>query len=172
MGGIVLSEQTSLYFFSAWLQADAALFAIVGIFGIYKLQSLENTINSAMATFPFLSGIREEEVTAFAGKDGDGKKEMIEHFKEIKPVYRNLYFWMKATEKIPKVKNLITPTMVLTGSGMILCSVGILGVYISKMLPCWATPSLMVSVFVYEVVTIITIIDKIKIVIEEHKPAT
>ena len=165
----MLSEQTSLYFFSAWLQADAALFAIVGIFGIYKLQSLENTINSAMATFPFLSGIREEEVTAFAGKDGDGKKEMIEHFKEIKPVYRNLYFWMKATEKIPKVKSLITPTMVLTGSGMILCSVGILGVYISKLFVWWVIPSLMVAVFIFEIMTVIIIISKIKIVIEEHQ---
>ena len=39
---IIFSESTGLYFYSSWLQANAAMFAIVFIFAVYKLQSLQN----------------------------------------------------------------------------------------------------------------------------------
>lgn len=45
----MFAQDTGLYFYSAWLQADAAIFALVFIFIIYKLQSIENTINSISA---------------------------------------------------------------------------------------------------------------------------
>ncbi|MCH7928830.1 MAG: hypothetical protein IID03_12755 [Candidatus Dadabacteria bacterium] len=45
----MFAEDTGLYFYSAWLQADAAIFALVFIFIIYKLQSIENTYNSISA---------------------------------------------------------------------------------------------------------------------------
>jgi len=40
------SKNSGLYFFSSLLQADAAIFAIVGIFVIYKLQSVQSKIDS------------------------------------------------------------------------------------------------------------------------------
>lgn len=45
----MFTQDTGLYFYSAWLQADAAIFALVFIFIIYKLQSIENTFNSISA---------------------------------------------------------------------------------------------------------------------------
>ncbi len=54
----MVSEQTSLYFFSAWLQADAAMFAIVGLFAVYKLQSLEGALDE------FVGGSKRFKLTA------------------------------------------------------------------------------------------------------------
>ena len=45
----MFAQDTGLYFYSAWLQADAAIFALVFIFFIYKLQSIENTITNIMS---------------------------------------------------------------------------------------------------------------------------
>ena len=42
----IFSDSTSLYFYSAWLQANAAMFAIVFFLIIYKLQSLSTVINN------------------------------------------------------------------------------------------------------------------------------
>lgn len=42
---IIFSDSTGLYFYSAWLQANAAMFAIVFIFAVYKSQSLQNNIS-------------------------------------------------------------------------------------------------------------------------------
>lgn len=43
---LIFSDSTGLYFYSAWLQANAAMFAIVFIFAVYKLQSLQNAISN------------------------------------------------------------------------------------------------------------------------------
>lgn len=42
---ITFSDSTGLYYYSAWLQTNAALFAIVFIIAVYKLQSLQNYIS-------------------------------------------------------------------------------------------------------------------------------
>ena len=60
---VSFTGNTGLYFYSALLQANAAIFSIVGVFYIFRLQS----INSAISEFFFLltsqgSAIREEAI--------------------------------------------------------------------------------------------------------------
>ncbi len=41
---IVFTENTSLYFYSALLQANAAIIALVGLYTIFHLQNVNSTI--------------------------------------------------------------------------------------------------------------------------------
>ena len=44
---------TGLYFFSALLQANAAIFAIVGVFMIFKLEQLQSRIDACKDLFSY-----------------------------------------------------------------------------------------------------------------------
>jgi len=161
----MISEQNGLYFFSAWLQANAALFAIVGIFTVYKLQSLEGTITSAKALLQHMGGIGEADIANYAGKNSDGKEEMLGLFKNSPPVHRELSYWKKATEDILKVKQFILPAMRNTSIGMILSGLGIM---LINILPCWGILTLMITVFMLEVYILATIIKRTKTIFAIH----
>jgi hypothetical protein len=162
----MISEQNGLYFFSAWLQANAALFAIVGIFTVYKLQSLENTITSAKALLQHMGGIADVDIANYAYKDSDGKEKMLESFIKSPFVHREMFFWKKAAEDILKVKQLILPAMRDTGIGMGLCGLGIMFI---NLLPCWGVLTLMTIVFMLEAYIIVTIIKKTKTIFAIHE---
>ncbi len=71
------------YFFSAWLQADAALFAIVGIFVVYKLQSLETVIQSARSTLFNLTGVHYLKIEEFENSNESVRLKIITAFETV-----------------------------------------------------------------------------------------
>ncbi len=53
----LFSNSTSLYFFSAILQANAAIIAIVGVFGIFKIQPFQSGIETIKFSLSMERGI-------------------------------------------------------------------------------------------------------------------
>lgn len=82
-----LTEKTSFYLFSALLQADAAIFSIVGVFVVFTLQSLQNRIddvkdNIRTALRSFDKKILSKRIEDFDNSDIAGKKEAIQKKKK------------------------------------------------------------------------------------------
>ena len=84
----MFAEDTGLYFYSAWLQADAAIFALVFIFFIYKLQSIENTITNIMSVIQSgkSKSMSSEALNIINGKDTPLDyidKKRVQYWKDI-----------------------------------------------------------------------------------------
>ena len=105
----MFSQDTGLYFYSAWLQADAAIFALIFIFIVYKLQSIENTIHSITA---MIHNDRNRSVNiSFLDimKDPDARARSIENTPNES--WRNLLESLgKASDDKSKIYALIKPT--------------------------------------------------------------
>ena len=63
----MFSDNTGLYFYSALIQSNAALFTVAGIFVMYKLDSLEQTIDGMPAKMlqKFQSSINPQDIIDF-----------------------------------------------------------------------------------------------------------
>ena len=87
------SPSTSLYFFSALLQANAAIFSIYGVFVIFKLQSIKSSIDSFITALMQDRGrsIHTVEVIDFDGMNIDEKKNHVEEIKNDVTFFSELY---------------------------------------------------------------------------------
>ena len=121
-----MNLSTFHYFFSAWLQADAALFAIVGIFGIYKLQSLENVIQNAKLELSNVLGIADLSIARFEDGERSERKEIIQSFEKgtvplDKLRAKKLRVWLFSMNRALKIKKWLFIPMGLFAFGMIFC---------------------------------------------------
>ena len=123
----MFAEDTGLYFYSAWLQADAAIFAIVFIFFIYKLQSIENNISSSLSII-YSQGSKEYIITAFNiikttdDRSGQIKESTRPYFKEI---LENLVEALDFKDKVPIIFKpifIILPMVLMVSSILLLSS--------------------------------------------------
>jgi len=73
------SDYSAFYFFSALLQANAAIFAIVGIFCIFKIQSIELYINTIKQRL--LELLQDDSFIQFERLDLNGKMKNLEKYK-------------------------------------------------------------------------------------------
>ena len=75
---------TSLYLFSAILQADAALLGLGAIFVIYKIQSIENQFSFIMQEFKFHgSGWSGAAANIMIAKTNEEKAKILKSHKGI-----------------------------------------------------------------------------------------
>jgi hypothetical protein len=116
----LFSDSTSLYFFSALLQSNAAIISLVGIFVIFKIQTLQSSIDiiknslmSDMGRWTTPSMIVELDILPLSNK--------IDRIE--KDPYRNPYInpqvntWVKKLKEIEKIKAKIkTPTILIVTS--------------------------------------------------------
>jgi|GEM_PF-2409295 len=114
------------YFFSAWLQADAALFAIVGIFVVYKLQSLETVIQSARSTLFNLTGVHYLKIEEFENSNESVRLKIITAFENStgdydKSIARQFRLMLFSMDRSGEIKDLLPKPMVLFSIGMISC---------------------------------------------------
>lgn len=100
------NNSTSLYFFSALLQANAALFSIYGVFVIFKLQGLKSTIDAYMIAFLQNKGmsINSEEVLDFEVMNIEDKRKHIEKISKDNTRKKYLEAWLKKENKIEATK--------------------------------------------------------------------
>lgn len=126
----MFSEYTGLYFYSALIQSNAALFAVVGIFVIYKLQSLENMIDTmpTKLSYVFSGVVLHPKITEFAVGGKVIRQNIISTYEATdNSTARNAVIlfkrWMYLIEAIRPTKKKIKLPMLLMGIGIVLNSI-------------------------------------------------
>jgi len=103
------SESTLLYFFSALLQANAAILSIVGVFLVFRLQSLRSAIDTLRTIFLQKPGesIWPERLAEFDEMDISKKRKWIAERQQKKeltimlPLFKS---WITHLENIESLK--------------------------------------------------------------------
>jgi hypothetical protein len=106
------TENTTLYFYSALLQSNAAIIALVGLYRIFKIQSLQSRIQTIITSLIAAGAhglVREFEIA-----NDEDRKKYIEDRKS-KDYYRSLSSWMILLTQIKELRTgIILPTVLLT----------------------------------------------------------
>ena len=115
---IYFTDSTSLYIYGSLLQANAAVFAILGLFIIYKIQSVQSSIDIIKSDLMRSQSLESHPqiITDFDNASIEKKKEECEKFKKNNSFYY-AYFktWLDNSESISNLKIRITyPTIFLT----------------------------------------------------------
>lgn len=91
----VFTDFTGLYLFSALIQANAAIFSIIGVFYIFRLQSIQSSISNIFnALYNENIGIRQH-AEEFNHKDIDGKRAYSEKLTGDDPISKNYRDWLE-----------------------------------------------------------------------------
>ncbi|MDP8323375.1 MAG: hypothetical protein RAO94_13605 [Candidatus Stygibacter australis] len=102
-------ETSSLYFFSALLQSNAAIFAIVGVFIVFRLQSLQSSLDMLKNTLMQNRGktITLCSVIEFDKLNIKEKEKKINFVDEVTTIDFLLQTWVEKEKKINMIKNSI-----------------------------------------------------------------
>ena len=109
----LFSDNTALYFYSALLQANAAILSIVGVFVIFKVQSLKSSIDIVKsALMNYKSFVTQPMVINFANVSIEEKRKIASGADGyIKPQYDD---WIQKEIELSTTKSLIkVPTILL-----------------------------------------------------------
>ena len=124
------SDYTALYFFSALLQANAAILAIVGVFFIFRIRTYQSSIDflrNYLMNSPSL--IAKCSVIEFDNLTQEVRKTRIEENKEKNyyniGVIPHLESWDEKVDKIKKIKTVIKPPTILLAIGIIINGLGL-----------------------------------------------
>lgn len=119
---IYFSENTGLYFYSALLQANAAILSIVGVFFIFRIQQLKSEIDSIKdyVSFRFQNDARKY-YHEFNLANLEEKNEIIERYKKKNYIesdpYHKLPDWYTRELELKKIIGSIkAPTIILAFS--------------------------------------------------------
>jgi len=119
---IFFTDSTSLYIYSAFLQANAAIFAVFGVFIVYSMQSHKSSIDIIKSTMYSDRGEHSQPTTIaeFESLSTAEKKQKFSVM-DTKGYYYKLYeTWIHHLDRNNELKKYITlPTIILT-IGMIL----------------------------------------------------
>jgi len=133
----LFTEYSAYYFFSSWLQADAALISIVAIFIIFKLQTYNSKIDGIKtALFNMSKSVGPSEVTQFDGFSPEKKLKYIN--KKLESPYsvnegRIFESWKLTEEKIVKIKQQMKWPIIFLATTMGMCGIALfLSNYIHK----------------------------------------
>ena len=114
---IYFSESTSLYIYGSFLQANAAIIAILGLFIIYKIQALQTSIDVIKSDLMRDRGMytHPKSVLDFDSATLEEKEQRFNNLKKDHYYLLHYKIWTESLKSIPKLKSLITvPTIFLT----------------------------------------------------------
>jgi len=125
------SDNSAYYFFSSLLQANAAILSIVGVFYIFRIQSLSSSIDvakTALSQNPakFTTPAR---IAAFDDENLEGKKHELEQMKNNEAGNLILPFfglWVKSEIEIDRLKNKARLPTILLAASLIIFTAGLL----------------------------------------------
>lgn len=121
------SENTGLYLFSALMQSNAAIFSILGVFYIFKLQILQSSIDMIknILVIDLDQWTKPNWIFEFSDMSLIQKKEMYNKVNYDKYTMIRLNNWIKKEQSILTVtKNLKSP-LILVAVGFILNLLGL-----------------------------------------------
>lgn len=128
---IYFLESTSLYIYSSFLQANAAIIAVLGLFIIYKIQALQSSIDIIKSDLMRDRGMysHPKTVLCFDSATIEEKEKIFNEMKKDHYYLLHYKIWIDSLKNIANLKSLIkTPTIFLTlviisdGISLLLCS--------------------------------------------------
>ncbi|MDP8267602.1 MAG: hypothetical protein P9L97_02625 [Candidatus Tenebribacter davisii] len=121
-------ETSSLYFFSALLQSNAAIFSLFGVFIIFRLQSLQSSLDLLKNTLMQDRGkiITTYSVIEFDNMSLEEKEEKIETFGNTTTIYFLIKSWLDKEKSIDKIKKSIKDPVISMTIVMILNLFGLI----------------------------------------------
>lgn len=121
------SDNTGLYFYSAWLQANASIIAIFGVFVIYKIQAFQSSIDiikgslmgdlSRRVTTP-------DEVVTFDRMNIEDKNNYVKNRDPF--LKKPLQDWVEKQQSIETLKSIVRIPTTLLAIGIGIDSLGLL----------------------------------------------
>ena len=116
--------QTSLYFFSSLLQADAALLGFGTVFIIYKLQSLENIRQSIIQTYYSKGSTYTDHMNSLIlSKNPIDIAKTLVGMKASEYHYRNYEYVVLIPAKSEEIKNSIKVPVVVIALHAVFCAI-------------------------------------------------
>jgi hypothetical protein len=114
---MTISPDTARYYFSAWLQADAALITVVAILVVTKLQSYENTIEQSRNQLVDYGQLDYKDLEDFENKNRISREVIIKKYgdSDTEHIAKRFKLWLWALDGIMKSKKMVIPFMSLTG---------------------------------------------------------
>lgn len=120
----MFSPNTGFYFYSSLLQAQAAIFSIVGVFIVFKLQTIKSAIENykhmllALKVYPSV-------ITDFEFADEATRKE--KYIRLGKGSEQITYLqWNESETKVKNIKDQIKTPIILLSIGMIVSTLGLI----------------------------------------------
>jgi len=118
---IIFTNSTGLYFYSALLQANAALVAIIGLYTIFRIQSINSIIESIKSSLIAEGSSFRKEVTKFDTMNlNDKKKRVKEVFTDTTGISLAYRRWLKLELLNSDYKKSMVYPAILFGSAIIL----------------------------------------------------
>lgn len=114
---VKLSENSFLYLYSSFIQANAAILAIVGFYVIFRIQSLQSTVDVIKSDLMRDHGQFSHPTTVlkFDRSSLDEKEVKLKTMKESDYYYLHYVSWLENVKIILRLKNYIQyPTLFLT----------------------------------------------------------
>ena len=116
----LFSDNTSLYFFSALLQANAAILSLLAIFVIFRIQSLASSIDTRKFVLGSDLGVHipSHEINTFERMSIQEKKSEVDRLKgKGSALVAHFEAWVTYEEKIDGLRHsVIVPGALLAGS--------------------------------------------------------
>jgi hypothetical protein len=115
--------QTSLYFYSSLIQADAAILGFGAIFLIFKLQALDNLKQNIIQSYNARGGEHIKNVNSLLFPDPQEVARILLFMDPEGKDYANYLHVLLIPKNINEINNLIKGPVILIGSHIILCSI-------------------------------------------------
>jgi hypothetical protein len=125
------SENSTFYFYSTILQANAAIFSIVGVFYIFKIQSLQSSLDIIKTGLMNDQGRNSwpQEIMQWDRLNLAEKERKITDGTANKHILASLIFWTETERKIENFKKVIVFPSVLLAFGILLESLSLFSAY-------------------------------------------
>lgn len=159
----VFSANTGLYFFSALLQANAAILSIVGVFYIFKVQSIQNTIHfikSSLLTDRFRD-IVPAHLVQLSKLNIDERRIKIAERGYSDATKSQLFDWTNLDEKVLAIKDSIKLPSLLLVLGIAIFAIGLLSAHLVHSAGLFIEFRFLYLCFLYELVCLYFVLDAI-----------
>jgi hypothetical protein len=126
--GKFFSDSSSLYYFSALLQSNAAIFSIFGVFVVFKIQSIQSSIDLIKSRL-MNDGrkiVQSTDVVRFDDKDIDEKEVRISEIKDNGELVFHYTQWLDKEKEILKIKTGIKNPIVFIAIAIIMNALGLI----------------------------------------------
>ena len=121
------AENSSFYFYSSILQANAAIFSIVGVFYIFRIQSLQASIDIIKSGLMNDQGRSSwpQEIIDWDNLSLKEKEEKINNGTANKYILKSLVTWTKKERDVDSFKKVISFPSILLAIGILLESLSL-----------------------------------------------
>ncbi len=125
----LFADFSSAYFFSACLQANASIIALIGVFWIFRIQSINSNIDSIKIALSMERGITSDLklepdiITIFELKDTDERKNYIEKQVENESAKSLLKSWLEKDVNKTDIMNSIKTPIIIIAIGLVIDAV-------------------------------------------------